>query len=162
MPHVHEHAFERDAGRAVHLGNDPVDAQDLAVDGGSIRRVDPDVGALQLLVDVVRALGQLGHHHAGRQGTGRRTGDGRGGRARTGRGRRHRRSDGGRGTGRGHDADRRDPHQGEDLAAGQDATDEPVVIVLIERRGGGWLERLERHRKDLDGAVVDADPRLAV
>ena len=63
---------------------------------------------------------------------------------------------------RGHDADRGDAHQREDLAPGQDAADQAVVIVVIDRRGGGRLEGLERHRKDLEWAVVAADPRLAV
>ena len=55
-----------------------------------------------------------------------------------------------------------DPHEREDLATGQDAADQAVVVVIVEGWGGGGLERLERHRKDLEWAVIGADRRLGV
>ena len=71
-------------------------------------------------------------------------------------------TDGAGRTRRGHDTDRGDAHEREHLAPGEDAADQAVVVVVIDGWGGGRLEGLERHRKDLEWAVVAADPRLAV
>src|SRR4029079_6646857 len=80
VPDVDENALERDARVAIDLRHDPVDREDRALRHGAIGRVDADVRRVEVLVDVVRALGQLRHDDARWQragdGSGRGTGEG--------------------------------------------------------------------------------------
>ena len=72
MPHVDQHARERDTRASVYLGDDPVERQDRAVDRLPGRGVGPDVGTLKLLVDVIGTLGQRRHDDARRERAGAR------------------------------------------------------------------------------------------
>ena len=150
MPDVDEDALERDAGVAIDLRDDPVEPQDGALADRAVRGVDPDVGPIELLVDVVRTLGQLGDDDAGGQGTGDRGGRGAGepGTAPSlARRRRRPRSTGSRSrVDPGAQAaattrHRRRAHQREDFTSRQHATDQAIVVVGIEggQEGPGGL-----------------------